>query len=60
MLGRKVIYVRCINCLYNNVAKRIRLLDKKHVLFIHENFHLSKSFWKIYPLTFCDLSYCQK
>ena len=29
MLGRKVIYVRCINCSYNNVAKGIRLLDKK-------------------------------
>ena len=29
MLGRKVIYVRCINCSYNNVAKGFRLLDKK-------------------------------
>ena len=29
MFGRKVIYVRCINCSYNNVAKGIRLLDKK-------------------------------
>ena len=29
MLGRKVIYVRCINCLYNNVVKDISLLDKK-------------------------------
>ena len=27
--GRKVIYVRCINCSYNNVAKGIRLIDKK-------------------------------
>ena len=26
---RKVIYVRCINYSYNNVAKDIRLLDKK-------------------------------
>ena len=25
MLGRKVIYVRCISCSYNNVAKGIRL-----------------------------------
>ena len=25
--GRKVIYVRCINCSYNNVAKGIRLLE---------------------------------
>ena len=29
MLGRKVIYVRCIKYSYNNVAKGIRLLDKK-------------------------------
>ena len=32
MLGRKVIYVRCISCTYNNVAKSIRLLDKKAIL----------------------------
>ena len=33
MLGRKVIYVRCINCSYTNMAKDIRLLDKnKHIL----------------------------
>ena len=32
MLGHKVIYVRCISCLYNNVAKSIRLLDKKAIL----------------------------
>ena len=49
MLGRKVIYVRCISCSYNNVAKGIRLLDKKQFLFIQENFHASKSFLKIYP-----------
>ena len=29
MLGRRVIYARFINCSYNNVAKGIRLLDKK-------------------------------
>ena len=28
MLGRKMIYVRCINCSYNKVAKGMRLLDK--------------------------------
>ena len=39
MLGRKVIYVICINCSYNNVAN----LDKKASLFIQENFHASKS-----------------
>ena len=49
-VGRKVIYVRCISCSYNNVAKSIRLLDKKQFLIIQENFHASKSFWKIYPL----------
>ena len=30
-LGRKVIYVSCINSYYNNVAKGIRLLDKKSI-----------------------------
>ena len=50
MLGRKVIYVRCISCSYNNVTKGIRLLDKKkQFLFIQEHFNASKSFWKIYP-----------
>ena len=29
MLGRKVIFVRCMNCSYNNVAKGIRLLEQK-------------------------------
>ena len=29
VLGRKVIYVRCKNCSYNNVTKCIRLRDKK-------------------------------
>ena len=29
--GRKVIYVRCMSCSYNNVAKGIRLLDKKAI-----------------------------
>ena len=33
MLGRKVIYVRCINCSYNNVAKGIRLFEKRHFLY---------------------------
>ena len=36
MLGRKVIYVRCINCSYINVAKGIRLLDKKVYFVIQE------------------------
>ena len=31
VMGRKVIFVRCISCSYNNVAKGIRLLDKKAI-----------------------------
>ena len=50
MFGCKVIYVRFINCSYNNVAKGIPLLDKKPFLFKQEKIHASKSFWKIYPL----------
>ena len=38
ILGRKVIYVTCINCSCKNVAKGIRLLDKKGKI------HASKSF----------------
>ena len=30
-----MIYVRCINCSYNNVAKGIRLLDKKANIFVY-------------------------
>ena len=30
-VGRKVIYVRCIKCSYNNVAKGINLLDEKAI-----------------------------
>ena len=43
MFGRKVIYERCINCSYNDVAKGIRLLDKKHLLLIQEKF-LARAF----------------
>ena len=32
-----VIYVRCINCSYSNVAKGIRLLDKKAFFVYTEN-----------------------
>ena len=28
-----VVYVRCINCSFNNVAKGIHLLDKKSIFF---------------------------
>ena len=50
MSVRKVIYVRCINCSYNNVAKGICLLDKKAIFVYTEKNHASKSFLKIYPL----------
>ena len=64
MLRRNVIYVRCLNCSYNNVAEGIRLLDKKAIFVIQEKFHASMSFLKIYPLKYyplCSLSYfCKK
>ena len=52
MLGHKVIYVRCINCPYDNVAKGIRLFDKKQSLIVQEQIYASNSFWKIYSLKF--------
>ena len=47
--GRKVIYVRCIvrTTMWPKVSVS---LTKKQFLFIQENFHASKSFWKIYLL----------
>ena len=36
MLGRKVIYVRCLKCSYNKEAKYIRLLDEKAFFVIQE------------------------
>ena len=39
-----VIYVRCINCSYNNVAKGIRLLDKKAIFVYTGKINASKSF----------------
>ena len=44
MLGRKVIYVRCMNCAYNNVAKGICLLDKKAIFVYTGKNHANKSF----------------
>ena len=46
-----MIYVRCINCSYNNVAKGIRLLDKKHFLFIQEKFMQVRAFERYIPCT---------
>ena len=53
MLGRKVIYVRCLNCSYNNVAKGIRVLDKKkkQFLFIQEKIMQVRAFERYIPLT---------
>ena len=39
-----MIYVRCINCSYNNVAKGIRLLEEKAFLFIQEIFMQVRAF----------------
>ena len=50
MLGRKVIYVRCINCSYNNVAKGIRLLDKKATFVYTGIISCKEELLKVYPL----------
>ena len=44
MLVRKVIYVRCINCSYNNVAKGVRLVGKKALLFKQEKIMQVRAF----------------
>ena len=44
MLGRKVSYVRYINCSHNSVAKGICLLDKKAFFAYTGKFHASQSF----------------
>ena len=41
MLVRKMIYVRCIICSYNNVAKGIRLLDEKEIFVYTGKIHAS-------------------
>ena len=46
MLGPKVIYVRCINCSYNNVAKGICLLD---FLLIQEKIMQVRAFERYIP-----------
>ena len=52
VLGRKVVIcVRSINCLYNNIAKGIRLLDNI-AIFVYIQVKC-KSFWKQYPLNKC-------
>ena len=53
MLGRKVVYVRCISCSYNNVAKGIRLLEKKKAFI----FMQLRAFERYIPLYFVVNSY---
>ena len=51
MLGRKVIYVRCISCSYNYEAKSIRLLDKKANCLYRKSFMQVRAFERYIPLT---------
>ena len=53
VLGRKVICVRCINCSYNsmdNMAKGIRLLDKKAIFLYRKKFIQVRAFESNIPL----------
>ena len=54
MLGCKVIYVRCINCSYSNVAKGIRLLDKKKICLYRKKFMQVRAFERYIPLNSYD------
>ena len=50
-LERKVLYVRCINCSYNHVARVIGLLDKKrNFCFYRKNFMQVRAFVRYIPL----------
>ena len=56
MLGRKVMYVRCISFSYNNVAKGIRLLHKKAILVYTRTFFMQVTAFKnIYTLNQVDV-----
>ena len=58
MLGRKVIYVK-IKCSYNNVAKGIRFIDKKHFCLYRKKIMQVRAFERYIPLMFtqfCTLS----
>ena len=46
-----MIYVRCIYCLYNNVVKGIRRLDKKHFCLYMKNYMQVRAFERYIPLT---------
>ena len=53
MLGRKVIYVRCMSCSYNNVAKGILSLTKNQFLFIQDNLMQVRAFERYISLKCC-------
>ena len=50
-MGCKVIYVRCINCSYNNAAKGIHLLYKKAIFFYRKNFMQVRAVESYTPLS---------
>ena len=50
-VGRKVSYVRCIKCSYNNVAKGIRLFDKKAFFVYAGNSMQVRAFERYIPLS---------
>ena len=53
MLGRKVIYVRCINWSYNNVS--VFLINKKAILvYTGKNFMQVRAFERYIPLMVTD------
>ena len=54
MLGRKVIYVRCVNCSHYNVAKGIRLLDEKAILGYRGKISCKYELLKDMPLKYCS------
>ena len=49
-VGVKVIYVRCVNCSYNNVAKGICLLDKNIFRLYRKIFVQVRAFERYIPL----------
>ena len=54
-LGCKVIYVRCINCSYYNVAKGIRLLDKKSIFVCTGKNHAFERYIPLNQISSCAM-----
>ena len=53
-----MIYVRCMNCSYNNVAKGIRLLDKKAIfVYIGKKFMQVRAFERYIPLQIISITF---